>query len=65
MTLYEKNIPFESRVVNIIREQQYEPWFLKLNPRGEVPVLEDSGKIIPDSVRIMDYIEDNFNEGML
>lgn len=65
MALYEKNLPFESHLINLVKEAQYEPWFLKLNPRGEVPVLQDTGKIIPDSVRIIDYLEDNFSNGML
>ncbi|KAF2899502.1 hypothetical protein ILUMI_06674 [Ignelater luminosus] len=63
MALYEKNLPFESHVVNIQKGEQYESWFLKLNPRGEVPVLQDTGKIIPDSARIIDYLEDNFSNG--
>lgn len=63
MALYEKNLPFESQVVNIQKGEQYESWFLKLNPRGEVPVLQDTGKIIPDSARIIDYLEDNFSNG--
>jgi len=63
MALHEKNLPFESHIINLAREAQYEPWFLKINPRGEVPVLQDTGKIIPDSSRIIDYLEDNFSNG--
>lgn len=65
MALYEKNLPFESHIVNITKGAQYEPWFLQLNPKGEVPVLQDTGKIIPDSTRIIDYLEDNFSNGTL
>lgn len=36
---------------------------MKLNPKGEVPVLKDGVKIIPDSTRIIDYLEDNFSNG--
>lgn len=63
MTLNEKNIPFEPVIINITKGQQYSSDYLKLNPRGEVPVLQDNGKIIPDSVRIIDYLEDNFSNG--
>lgn len=65
MALHEKNLPFESRVINLASNEQYEPWFLLLNPKGEVPVLQDTGKIIPDSTRIIDYLEDNFSNGKL
>lgn len=64
MALHEKKLPFESHIINLIKGQQYEPWFLQLNPKGEVPVLQDTGKIIPDSTRIIDYLEDNFSNGM-
>lgn len=63
MALYEKNLPFESHIIDIAKGVQYEPWFLEINPCGEVPVLQDTGKIIPDSVRIIDYLEDNFSNG--
>ncbi|KAF5280223.1 hypothetical protein FQA39_LY05357 [Lamprigera yunnana] len=63
MALYEKNLPFKKYLINLVKEVQREPWFLKINPRGEVPVLQDNGKVIPDSVRIIDYLEDNFSNG--
>lgn len=65
MALHEKKLPFESQPVNILRGDQYESWFLKINPRGEVPVLQDDTKIIPDSNNILDYLEDNFSNGNL
>lgn len=63
MALHEKNLSFEGNLVDITRGAQFEPWFLEINPRAEVPVLQDIGKIIPDSTRIIDYLEDNFSNG--
>ncbi|GLV34856.1 Gdap1 [Carabus blaptoides fortunei] len=63
MALHEKRLNFESNIINIMKGGQYEPWFLQINPRGEVPVLQDDAKIIPDSNRIIDYLEDNFSNG--
>lgn len=63
MALHEKRLPFDTHIVEISKGAQYQPWFLQLNPRGEVPVLQDTGKIIPDSARIIDYLEDNFSNG--
>ncbi|KAK8385619.1 hypothetical protein O3P69_016415 [Scylla paramamosain] len=63
MALYEKRVPFKSQVVSLFNKEQYKPWFLRLNPRGEVPVLTDGVKVIPDSVRIVEYLEDNFSNG--
>ncbi|XP_015524462.1 ganglioside-induced differentiation-associated protein 1 [Neodiprion pinetum] len=60
LALYEKKLDFKLREVDITRGEQYGAWFLGLNPRGEVPVLQDGDKIIPESVRIIDYLEDHF-----
>ncbi|XP_047534624.1 ganglioside-induced differentiation-associated protein 1 [Vanessa atalanta] len=57
MALYEKNIDFEPLVVDITKGEQYSPWFLEINPRGEIPVLKVNNSIIPDSTRILDYLE--------
>ncbi|XP_013190795.1 ganglioside-induced differentiation-associated protein 1 [Amyelois transitella] len=57
MALYEKNISFEPLVVDITKGEQYSTWFLEINPRGEIPVLKVNDEIIPDSTRILDYLE--------
>lgn len=63
MALLEKRLSFNTHNVNIAKAEQYQPWFLEINPRGEVPVLKDGVKVIPDSARIIDYLEDNFSNG--
>ncbi|CAH0729777.1 unnamed protein product, partial [Brenthis ino] len=57
MALYEKNIEFEPLVIDITKGEQYSPWFLEINPRGEIPVLKVNDTVIPDSTRILDYLE--------
>lgn len=64
IALFEKKLPFKQSAVDITSGENYKPWFLEINPRGEVPVLKDGVKIIPDSSRIIDYLEDNFSNGM-
>ncbi|CAG9793886.1 unnamed protein product [Diatraea saccharalis] len=61
MALYEKNIEFEPIVIEITKGEQYSSWFLDINPRGEIPVLKLNNEIIPDSSRIIDYLESNFD----
>jgi len=64
MALHEKNLPYKEHIINLTKGEQYQPWFLRINPRGEVPVLKDGVKVIPDSGRILDYLEDNFSNGV-
>ena len=63
MALHEKKLAFKTQRIDIGKYEQYDPWFLEINPRGEVPVLKDGVRIIPDSSRIIDYLEDNFSNG--
>lgn len=64
MALYEKNVDFEPIEVDITKGQQYSTWFLDINPRGEVPVLKVNNEIIPDSTRILDYLESYLDPGV-
>jgi len=58
--LYEKNIKFTAYEIDVTNGEQYSQWFLELNPKGEVPVLQDGTLIVPESGRIISYIEDHY-----
>ena len=59
ITLLEKNIPFESIIINLDGEQ-FKPDFLKLNPFHQVPVIIDNGLRILESLAIIDYLESKY-----
>lgn len=63
MALYEKNITFTAYEVDVLNGEQYTSWFLDLNPKGEVPVLQDGLLIIPESSQILNYLETNYSDG--
>jgi len=46
----------ELQTVNLMQGEQRQEWFLKLNPRGQVPVLDDDGTVIWDSLAILVYL---------
>ncbi len=58
--LKEKGLPFESRYVDLHKFEQHEPWFVAINPEGQVPVLDHDGVIITQSSVINEYLEDAF-----
>ena len=58
LTLYEKNIPFKKRYIFITLGEQNDPWYLRINPHGKVPVLKDGNDVITGSEEIIDYLED-------
>ncbi len=60
LPLREKGLPFESRYMDLHRFEQHEPWFVAINPDGQVPVLDHDGVIITQSTVINEYLEDAF-----
>ncbi len=58
--LKEKDLPFESRYVDLHKFEQHEPWFVAINPEGQVPVLDHDGTIITHTTVINEYLEDAF-----
>ena len=58
--LFEKGLDFESVYVNLHKFEQHEPWFLAINPEGQVPVLDHDGVIVTHTTVINEYIEDAF-----
>lgn len=45
--------------------EQFSPWFLDLNPRGEVPVLKHGSEVVVESTQILEYVDKNFGRPYL
>lgn len=56
--LREKQIPYESRYVELWRYENLSPSYLSINPNGVVPTLVHNGTAIINSFCIMEYIDD-------
>ncbi|MET0439053.1 MAG: glutathione S-transferase [Devosia sp.] len=54
------DMPFEIVTVDVGKDEQKAPDFLKLNSFGQLPVLEDNGVIVADSVAILVYLAKKF-----
>lgn len=50
------NVPHERAVLDLAKNEHKQLAFLKLNPRGEVPVLEDGDTVLWDSAACLVYI---------
>ena len=59
MHLYEGEIDFDNHIVNLPKNETQSPWFLKVNPRGEVPSMKFGDEIVNDSEVICKYLEEN------
>ena len=58
MTALHLDTPLELTVVDLGKGEQRAPEFLRMNPNGRVPVLEDDGFILTESHAIMQYLAD-------
>jgi glutathione S-transferase len=58
--LKEKGLEFQSIYVDLHKFEQHEPWFIAINPEGQVPVLDHDGNIITHTTIINEYLEDAF-----
>ena len=62
ITLVEKGLTWEARRVDLFKTEQYDPDYLKLNPKGVVPTLVHDGTPIIESTLICEYIDETFPE---
>ncbi|XP_035907839.1 ganglioside-induced differentiation-associated protein 1 isoform X1 [Anopheles stephensi] len=58
--LHEKGIRFTKYEIDVTNDEHFSEWFLELNPRAELPVLQNGLLIVPGSIRILDYLEENY-----
>lgn len=62
LVLAEKQVPYTGKLVNIgPAMENYEPWYVRLNPRAVVPTLVHGETVITDSARILRYVDDTFD----
>jgi glutathione S-transferase len=60
VVLYEKNVPYETIPVDLVKKEQKRPEFLKMNPYGKVPVLIDRDTILYESCIINEYLDETY-----
>jgi len=50
------NVPYERVVLDNQKQEHKQPAYLRVNPRGEVPAIEDDGNVIWDSAACLAYV---------
>ncbi|EPQ07889.1 Ganglioside-induced differentiation-associated protein 1 [Myotis brandtii] len=60
LVIAEKALKCEEHDVSLPLSEHNEPWFMRLNSTGEVPVLIHGESIICEATQIIDYLEQTF-----
>ena len=62
IVLFEKNLKWESKYIDVLKGEQFDPAYLKLNPNAVVPTLVHDTKVIIESTVNCEYLDDVFPE---
>ncbi len=57
-----KGLDWDSVKIDLFKAEQYDPKYLRLNPKGVVPTLLHDGKAVIESTLICEYLDETFPE---
>ena len=57
IVLEEKGLEYKKHYIDILKGEQFNPEYLKINPKGVVPTLVDDGKIVTESTVCCEYLD--------
>jgi glutathione S-transferase len=60
IALHEKGLAYDRVTLDLAKKDQKRPEFLKINPYGKVPVINDNGKILFESCIINEYLDEKY-----
>jgi glutathione S-transferase len=58
IVLYEKDLAWDGEYVDVLKGEQFDPAYMKLNPNAVVPTLIHDGKVVIESTVICEYLDD-------
>jgi glutathione S-transferase len=65
IVLHEKELAYDRITLDLAKKEQRRPEFLKLNPYGKVPVINDDGKVLFESCIINEYLDEQYRQPAL
>ena len=60
VVLAEKNLVYDTVPIDLRKQEQKTPEYLKLNPYGKVPVLTDDSTVLYESLIINEYLDEKY-----
>ena len=60
LALAEKGVDYQSHYLDLLRFDQHQPEYLRVNPDGTIPALVHDDKVLTESTPIMEYVDEVF-----
>lgn len=62
LLLAEKHIPWHGHYLDVLAGDQFDPAYLKINPKAVVPTIVHNGTVVTESTVICEYLDEVFPE---
>jgi hypothetical protein len=60
LTLAEKGVEYRSHYLDLLKFDQHQPEYLKINPDGTIPALVHGSRVLTESTPMTEYIDEQF-----
>ena len=60
LALAEKGVAFDSHYIDMLKFDQHQPDYLKVNPQGTIPAMTHGDLVLTESTAIMEYVDEAF-----
>ncbi len=57
-----KGIKYKFHDIELMKLENLEPWYIRMNPKGLVPTLKHGHSVIPESDEILKFLDVHFSE---
>ena len=60
LTLAEKGVEYQSHYLDLLKFDQHQPDYLRVNPDGTIPAMVHGDLVLTESTAIMEYVDEAF-----
>src|ERR1700756_3231270 len=61
LALAEKGVDYQSHYLDLLKFDQHQPEYLKINPDGTIPALLHGDRVLTESTPMMEYVDEEFD----
>lgn len=62
LVLAEKGLPWRGHYIDILKGDQFNPDYVRINPKAVVPTLVHDGRLLTESTVVAEYLDEVFSD---